>query len=51
MVKKVDSNLSKNNLEEKRGCNLMFWFFIVVLLGMLLVLFIKIMFFSNATQT
>lgn len=41
---------NKNNVEEsKSGCNLIFWFFIVALLGMLLVLFIKITFFSNQT--
>jgi cytoskeletal protein RodZ len=53
MVEKTVADFSKNNLKEKKptGCGLIFWFFILVLLGMLLVLFIKVMFFSNPTQT
>jgi hypothetical protein len=33
------------------GCGLIFCFFIIVLLGMLLVLFIKVKYFLNVTQT
>jgi hypothetical protein len=46
--------MSQKKIEEgngPNGCNLMFWFFIVVLLGMLLVLFIKVNYFFNVTQT
>lgn len=43
----------KNKIGEKKavGCYLVFWFFIVALLGMLLVLFIKVKYFLNGTQT
>jgi len=41
----------KNTIDDKKGCHLVFYFFILALLGMLLVLFIKIKYFLNGTPT
>lgn len=45
---KKASDSSNIKLKEKKaiGCNLVFWFFILALLGMLLVLLIKIKYFK-----
>lgn len=51
-MKKAPS-LPNSDLKVKspKGCYLVFWFFIVTLLGMLLVLFIKITCFSGEVIT
>jgi len=53
MVMKKVSNLSGNdlNVKKSKGCYLVLWFFIIVLLGMFLFLFIKVKYFLNPSQT